>query len=248
MSRWLSYFPLDKKLLILDGDNFKVNPWEELEQAQDFLGLRREITKDSFVYSDEKDFTVAPYHNRRHSRYIAVSPEAVDKSIKYVGSSKFPAKAMMLGIICSDGKKLPPIWIEGNMDGPKYKQILSRKVFPVRDATYGKGNYLWQQDGASCHTCNIVQDYLHRRLGSGGFWSKVVWPPNSPNLNPLDYHTWTHIEEQACATPHPNVSSLKTSVEFYWDQMSAELIISVCKSFRARLEKCIDANGGIFEQ
>ena len=37
-------FSLGEELLILDGDNFKQRPWEELELVQDFLGIPRVVT------------------------------------------------------------------------------------------------------------------------------------------------------------------------------------------------------------
>ncbi len=37
-------FSLGDELLILDGDNFKQRPWEELELVQDFLGIPRVVT------------------------------------------------------------------------------------------------------------------------------------------------------------------------------------------------------------
>ena len=33
----------------MDGANLIARPWEEIEQIQDFLGLPREITRESFV-------------------------------------------------------------------------------------------------------------------------------------------------------------------------------------------------------
>eukprot|EP00095_Tigriopus_kingsejongensis_P005065 maker-scaffold330_size203968-snap-gene-0.22 protein:Tk05065 transcript:maker-scaffold330_size203968-snap-gene-0.22-mRNA-1 annotation:"transposable element tcb2 transposase" len=100
----------------------------------------------------------------------------------------------MLGVVCSNGVKLPPIWVKGTLKATEYKSILVHKVFPVLDATLGVGNYIWQQDGAPAHTADAVQSYIERRLGSSGFWSKGFWPPSSPNLNPLDYSVWTHVE------------------------------------------------------
>ncbi len=52
----MSSFALGENLLILDGNNLKENPWEELEQAQDFLGLQRELTRTNFVYQEKKGF------------------------------------------------------------------------------------------------------------------------------------------------------------------------------------------------
>ena len=85
-------------------------------------------------------------------------------------------------------------------------------------------------------------------LGSEGFWPKTFWPPNSPNLNPLDYHVWTRVETNACATSHSNVPMLKASVNRHWAKMSAADLVCACKGFRRRLEACIAAEGGVFEK
>ncbi len=208
-------------------------------------------SKDSskvLVFSDEKDFHVDKYHNTRNSRYIAESPETAPPEVRYVGFSKLPAKAMMLGYVGSDGTAFPPIWINSTMDGPMYKRILQFKILPILDSTYGKGNYVWTQDGVFCHTSRIVQEYLNNRLGSGGFWSKELWPPNSPNLNPLDFSIWAHIEEKACHVPHSSVASLKCSVEKEWATMSKDYIRKVCSVFRSRVEKVVAAEGGVIEK
>ena len=55
MKRWLEYFKMDQ-IHIVNGDNFKVNPTEELNKLEDFLGLRHYITQDFFTYNLEKGF------------------------------------------------------------------------------------------------------------------------------------------------------------------------------------------------
>src|SRR6218665_2534562 len=48
--------------------------------------------------------------------------------------------------------------------------------------------FTFQQDGASAHTARVTQEWLH------AYCSEIIekdrWPPNSPDLNPLDYHVW----------------------------------------------------------
>ena len=39
------------------------------------------------------------------------------------------------------------------------------------------------------------------------------WPPNSPDLNPLDYSVWSILEEKACAKPPPECGILEASFE-----------------------------------
>ena len=41
---------------------------------------------------------------------------------------------------------------------------------------------------ATAHTASLAQDWLSRKCPE--FIRKEEWPPNSPDLNPLDYHVW----------------------------------------------------------
>ncbi len=75
-----------------------------------------------------------------------------------------------------------------------------------------------------------------------------MWPPSSPNLNPLDYHVWSTMENKACASYHSNATELKAAVEEEWANMLANTLKYVCSRFRARVEKCIAAEGGIFQK
>ncbi len=95
---------------------------------------------------------------------------------RFQGRPKFPKKAMFFGFIGSDGKAFPGIWVEGTMDAAQYKSILIRKVFLILDATYGKGNYIWTQDGASVHMANTILTYLC----SVQPWGAMGASPNAP--------------------------------------------------------------------
>ncbi len=129
-----------------------------------------------------------------------------------------------------------------------YRSILINKVFPILDSTYGPGRYVWTQDGASCHTSNVVLRYLEGRLGSKGFWSKGVWPPNSCNLNPLDFSMWNRIDKKANNVYHASIDTMKAAVEREWNSMDRDHIKAVCRKFRTKLELCIAAEGGVFEK
>ncbi|QQP58353.1 Putative LOC100197221 [Caligus rogercresseyi] len=41
------------------------------------------------------------------------------------------------------------------------------------------------------------------------FWAKDFWPPQSPDLNPLDYSVWWQVESKACRVHDDNVKDLK---------------------------------------
>jgi len=71
------------------------------------------------------------------------------------------------------------------------------------------------------------------------------WPPNSPDLNPLDYHVW-----ELClnATRHFNPSQIPvTSWRMSCKQYSQNSINKAVLSFIKRLRACVKAGGRHFE-
>jgi len=56
--------------------------------------------------------------------------------------------------------------------------------------------YRWtlQQDGAPSHTVNNTINYLKRENVS--FIKPQMWPPISPDLNPVDYAVWGALQQQ----------------------------------------------------
>ena len=53
LQRWLKFFPLEQ-IHFVNGENLVLEPIEELNKVQDFLGLKRVINKDHFYYDTDK--------------------------------------------------------------------------------------------------------------------------------------------------------------------------------------------------
>jgi transposase len=195
------------------------------------------------IFSDKKIFTVDQVYNRRNDRQIINTGEQAT----HVSRTKHPASIMFLGIVASNGKKAPPIFIpEGEkVNTEAYISILKAKVLPWLKKTFPQNNYEFQQDGAPAHTSNRTQEWI--RTNFAGFWDKTVWPPSSPDLNPLDFSVWSVVESKAFKTPHDSISSLKTSVAKAWRALQPSYIIKTCRDFRPRLERVIEADGGLIE-
>ena len=81
------------------------------------------------------------------------------------------------------------------------------------------------------------------------FIKKDEWPPNSPDLNPLNYHVWgTMLEKYKAYTPKPtNKAELKTVLEAIWEDLPQDVLDQAVLAFRKRLQACIHAEGGHFE-
>ena len=74
-----------------------------------------------------------------------------------------------------------------------------------------------------------------------------MWPPASPDLNPLDFNVWSMLETEASAAPHDTVETLKASLKKSWAKIPQEKLCVSVESFRGRLEKIVKANGGHIE-
>ena len=53
---WMKHYKLNKTLVVINGENFKESPWEEVQRLESFLGLDRRIAKDNFHFSRDKGF------------------------------------------------------------------------------------------------------------------------------------------------------------------------------------------------
>ena len=88
--------------------------------------------------------------------------------------------------------------------------------------------------------CDVITVDPHWRNPIG------EWPPNSPDLNPLDY-AGSILEEKACQKPYPNVESLKKALKKAWKEITLDTLVKIVDNFPKRLKACIDAKGGHFE-
>ncbi|VDO70875.1 unnamed protein product [Heligmosomoides polygyrus] len=80
-----------------------------------------------------------------------------------------------------------------------------------------------------------------------GFWSRDIWPSNSPDLNPMDYSVWSIMEQKISTTRYDTVEQLKSALLRSWDEITAEQCATIISDFPKRLRKCIEAKGGNFE-
>jgi len=81
------------------------------------------------------------------------------------------------------------------------------------------------------------------------FINKNAWPPNSQDLNPLDYHVWGWmLDKFNRLNPQlKNIPELQTVLLMIWDELPQEAIRQSIVSFRKCLHACINAKGGYFE-
>jgi len=74
-----------------------------------------------------------------------------------------------------------------------------------------------------------------------------VWPPSSPDLNPLDFYVWGVVERDSNSHSHNTITALKSAIVDAMANIPKTHLITACSRFRRRVEAVIAANGGFIE-
>lgn len=194
-------------------------------------------------FSDEKNFDQDQKVNSRNDRWICKDPTEVP----VVMHTKFPATVMVLGVISSEGDVMPPYFFEQGhrVNAVAYIHVLETVVKPWMDQVASGREYVFQQDSAPAHKAKKTQAWL--TLNVPYHWSPDLWPPNSPDCNPLDFFLWGVVERDVNKAPYNTIQSVKDTVHAVMTHMDKSIVAKACASFRARLEAVVTNNGDYIE-
>jgi len=93
-------------------------------------------------------------------------------------------------------------------------------------------------DGASPHTAESTKQLLRSR----GIATVVAWPPNSPDLNPIE-NLWTWMKNRVYAREYDSLEGLKAAVLEAWEAVPLSMLSKLMGSFNKRKRICA-ARGG----
>ena len=139
-----------------------------------------------------------------------------------------------------------PYFFEESVNKDNYLHMLQNYFSPKLLRTAAYQNYYFQQDGATPHTANIVQEYLSRKF-SARFIYKKMWPPRSPDLNPCDFYLWGYLKSVAYNPLPKTLDDLKANIVREIKKISKDVLNSVFLNFEKRCNLIISADGGHIE-
>ena len=204
----------------------------------------------SFFFSDEKVFTIAPPVNLQNDRVYA--PRGVKKrdiaAKRLLRTRPTFSKSVMVSVAVSKLGCTELIFVEPGVkvDGTYYRDVLlSQNMLPAIRQLAGDV-YVFQQDSAPAHRARSTIEFL--RHETPDFISPDLWPPNSPDLNPVDYKIWGCLQERVYKKPIRDLDQLKQRLVTVWAEFEQTIVDKAIDQWRKRLRACVQAKGQHFEQ
>ena len=131
------------------------------------------------------------------------------------------------------------------IDGAYYRDVLlSHQMLPSIRHLAGDV-FVFQQDSVPAHRAHATVEYLHKATPE--FISPDLWPPNSPDLNPVEYKSWGCVQERVYQKPIRDVDQLKQRLVEVRSDVQQTVVNAAIGERRKRLGACVRAKGHHFE-
>ena len=105
--------------------------------------------------------------------------------------------------------------------------------------------FIFQQDGAPAHRSRQTVAFL--RENAPEFIEPENCPPNSPDLNPVDYSIWGALQHLVYQQKIRDMDHLKEMLTWCWEQIGQDLLNKAIVQWLCRISLVIWAKGGHIE-
>ncbi len=135
----------------------------------------------------------------------------------------------------------PLVPVEHRLNATAYLSIVADHIHPFMTTVYPSSDSYFQQDNAPCHKAQIISDWL---LEHDNEFTLLKWPPQSPDLNPIE-HLWDVVEREIhIMDVQPiNLQQLRDAIMSIWTKISEECFQHLVESMPWRIKAIQKAKG-----
>ncbi|GAB1860734.1 SFRICE 017567 [Camponotus japonicus] len=216
-----------------------INKKKRLEWALQHRNWTMEQWKN-VLWTDESKFEVFGSHHRIFVRSSSekLIPQCVVPTVKYGGGS-----IMVWG--CFSGHGIGDfVKIEGIMK-KDYKKILVQNAIPSGLRIIGR-SFTFQQDNDPKHTSRLCKEYLERKQADGTIVN-MFWPPQSPDLNPIEL-LWEELDRKIRTTCPSSAAEMWQQLQHAWTSLQQNIINKLIERMPRLVEMVIKKRGSFFDE
>lgn len=205
----------------------------------------REWTVDQWrnvLWTDESKFLIFGSQRRVYVRRTAsekMAPQCLLPTVKHGGGS-----VMVWGCFSGHGTG-DLIKVEGIMKKEQYHQILIRRAIPSGLRIIGRG-FTMQQDNDPKHSSRLCRGYLETKE-ENGVLVNMVWPPQSPDLNPIEL-LWEELDRRVREVCPSSAGDLWHKLQDAWASLEAAQINKLIERMPRLVNAVLRAKGGFFDE
>ena len=197
----------------------------------------------NIIFSDESTFTTNGIISSQNCRYWAKDNPHFKIT---TNSQKF--KKVNVWCAITFNKIIGPFFLEGNLNGNYYLEILSEYFWPHLDEENLdlRRNMIFQQDGCPAHSTLLVRNWLNEHFPDKwmGRHGPIHWPARSPDITAMDYFLWGYLKQRVYAIDlQDDIEILKNRIIEAIATVTLDIISNVYGEFRERMEKCVSVGG-----
>ena len=135
--------------------------------------------------------------------------------------------------------------IEDTLNQHGYHSILQRRAIPSGLRLVGP-SFIFQQDNDPKHTSRLCKGYLTKKE-SDGVLCQMTWPPQSPDLNPIEM-VWDEMDRRVKAKGPTSAQHLWELLQDCWKTISGDDLMKLIERMPRVCKAVIKAKGGYFEE
>ncbi len=133
----------------------------------------------------------------------------------------------------------PLVPIEHHLNTTAYLSIVTDHVHPFMATVYPSSDGYFQQDNAPCHKAQIISDWF---LEHDNEFTLLKWPPQSPDLNPIEH--LLDVVEREIRIMDVQPRKLRDAILSIWTKISEECFQHLVESMPRRIKTVLKAKGG----
>jgi hypothetical protein len=168
--------------------------------------------------------------------YAGLTKYGVTKAHLVVGTSRQPSK----------GYKNKKGAVARNITGAEYKDVLLQTLLPEGNRIFssqGITSWVFQQDNDPTHKGAAAKAVpLFNGKHSTTVSLLAEWPPNSPDLSPIE-NLWAIVQRRVDAAGCKTFAEFKKTLQKEWDGVSKQLCSKLITGINTRLAECIKREG-----